>query len=176
MPSAVAEELTHPDLTDAEYAELLGFRTALRRFLQWSEEQATALGITPAQHQLLLAIRGHDARAHTPKGPTIGDVAASLLLRHHSAVGLVDRAVAAKLVERHADSEDQRIVRLRLTGLGARRLRQLAGLHLAELRRMMPAIGPAVFAETMFAEKAFAEKAFAEKAFAEPHADAEGES
>ena len=51
------------------------------------------------------------------------------------------------LVERRADSEDQRVVRLRLTALGARRLRQLAGLHLAELRRMMPAIGPALFAE-----------------------------
>ncbi len=136
------------DLTDAEYAELLAFRTSLRRFLQWSEEQATALGITPAQHQLLLAIRGHDGGRHDGSpGPTIGDVADSLLLRHHSAVGLVDRAVAASLVERHADSEDQRIVRLRLTPLGARRLRQLAGLHLAELRRMMPAIGAALFAE-----------------------------
>ena len=151
MRSPVTDELT-----DAEYAELLGFRTALRRFLQWSEEQATALGVTPAQHQLLLAIRGHDARMPGP-GPTIGDVAESLLLRHHSAVGLVDRAVAAKLVERHADSEDQRIVRLRLTALGARRLRQLAGLHLAELRRMMPAIGPALFAETTLAETTLAE-------------------
>ena len=31
---------------------------ALRRFLHWSEEQAVAVGLTPAQHQLLLAIRG----------------------------------------------------------------------------------------------------------------------
>jgi len=54
--------------------------------------------------------------------------------------------VGAGLVERRADSEDQRIVRLRLTALGSRRLRQLAGLHLAELRRMMPALGPALFA------------------------------
>jgi DNA-binding MarR family transcriptional regulator len=136
------------DLTDAEYAELLAFRTSLRRFVQWSEEQATALGITPAQHQLLLAIRGHAAGPGARAvGPTIGDVADSLLLRHHSAVGLVDRAVAANLVERHSDSEDQRIVRLRLTPLGARRLRQLAGLHLAELRRMMPAIGSGFFAD-----------------------------
>jgi DNA-binding MarR family transcriptional regulator len=131
------------DLSDAEYGQLLAFRTALRRFLRWSEEQATALGITPAQHQLLLAIRGHDGSL----GPSIGDVADVLLLRHHSAVGLVDRAVVAKLVERRSDPEDQRLVRLRLTPLGARRLRQLAGLHLAELRRMMPAVGPALFAD-----------------------------
>src|SRR6478752_6299707 len=135
------------DLTDAEYAELLGFRTSVRRFLQWSEEQATALGITPAQHQLLLAIRGHPGGRKGAVGPTIGDVAEALLLRHHSAVGLVDRAVSADLVERRPDSEDQRIVRLRLTPLGTRRLRQLAGLHLAELRRMMPAIRSALFAE-----------------------------
>ena len=131
------------DLSDEEYRELLAFRTSMRRFLRWSEEQATGLGVTPAQHQLLLAIRGHEGAL----GPTIGDVAEALLLRHHSAVGLVDRAVVAKLVERRSDPGDQRIVRLRLTALGARRLRQLAGLHLAELRRMMPVLAPALFAD-----------------------------
>jgi DNA-binding MarR family transcriptional regulator len=131
------------DLSDAEYRELLAFRSAVRRFLHWSEQQATGLGVTPAQHQLLLAVRGHEGAL----GPTIGDVAESLLLRHHSAVGLVDRAVAADLVERRSDPEDHRIVRLRLTALGARRLRQLAGLHLAELRRMMPVLAPALFAD-----------------------------
>ena len=138
MPTALAA-----DLSDAEYAQLLAFRNAMRRFLRWSEEQATGLGVTPAQHQLLLAVRGHEGAL----GPTIGDVADSLLLRHHSAVGLVDRAVAANLVERHSDSEDHRIVRLRLTALGTRRLRQLAGLHLAELRRMMPVVAPALLAD-----------------------------
>jgi len=138
VPTALAA-----DLSDAEYAQLLAFRNAMRRFLRWSEEQATGIGVTPAQHQLLLAIRGDD----DPRGPTIGDVADSLLLRHHSAVGLVDRAVAANLVERHSDSEDHRIVRLRLTALGTRRLRQLAGLHLAELRRMMPVVAPALLAD-----------------------------
>lgn len=146
------------DLTDREYRELLAFRTAIRRFLHWSEAQATALGISPAQHQLLLAIRGH----REPAGPTIGDVANALLLRHHSAVGLVDRAVATKLVVRRSDSEDQRVVRLRLTALGSRRLRQLAGLHLAELHRMMPGVGPALFAEEMFSGETFAGETFTE--------------
>ena len=122
------------DLDDAEYARLLAFRTGLRRFLHWSEEQAAAVGLTPAQHQLLLAIRGHA----DPAGPTIGDVAAALFLRHHSAVGLVDRAVDAGLVERRADANDHRVVRLRLTPLGARRIRRLSRLHLEELRRIAP--------------------------------------
>jgi DNA-binding MarR family transcriptional regulator len=80
----------------------------------------------------MLAIRGLD----DPLGPTIGAIADSLLLRHHSAVGLVDRAAAAGLVERRADPEDQRVVRLRLTRTGARRLRQLSRKHLEELRRL----------------------------------------
>ena len=79
------------ELQDEDYARLLQFRVDLRRFLHWSEEQAEKAGVTPAQHQLLLAIRGHNGA----EGPTIGEIAGYLLLRHHSAVGLVDRAVKA---------------------------------------------------------------------------------
>lgn len=125
-------------LDDADYERLLAFRDGLRRFLHWSEQQARAAGLSPAQHQLLLAIRGD----RTPGGPTIGDVAAHLLLKHHSTVELVDRAVAADLVERRVDAHDQRIVRLALTRLGARRLRDLATQHLAELDRLSPRLAP----------------------------------
>src|SRR3954452_21502759 len=103
-----------PDLTDAEYRRLLEFRTGLRRFLRWSEEAARSIGVTPAQHQLLLAVRGH----HDSEGPTMGDVADSLLLRHHRTVELVDRAATAGLVERAADVADARVVRVRLTAAG----------------------------------------------------------
>ncbi len=122
------------DLTQAEYARLLRLRTGLRRFLHWSEQQAKEAGLTAAQHQLLLAIRGHEDE----RGPTVGDVAEALLLRHHSAVGLVDRAEKSGLVTRHVDDQDQRVVRLRLTALGARRLRQLSKPHLEELARLAP--------------------------------------
>jgi DNA-binding MarR family transcriptional regulator len=123
-----------PDLTAEQYRRLLDLRTGIRRFLHWSEQQAGEVGLTGAQHQLLLAIRGHGDR----RGPTVGDVADYLLLRHHSAVGLVDRAEAAGLVSRHTDRGDQRVVRLKLTALGARRLRQLSQLHLEELDRLGP--------------------------------------
>src|SRR5689334_14915955 len=93
-------------LGDDQYRELLAFRTGLRRFLRWSEEQAAAAGLTPQQHQLLLAIRG----SATP--PSVGDVADLLLLRHHSAVELVDRAEQAGLVIRGSDPVDRRLVRL----------------------------------------------------------------
>lgn len=121
-------------LPDDAYARLLGLRTGLRHFERWSQEQARAAGLTPAQHQLLLAVRGHD----DPRGPTIGEVADYLLLRHHSVVGLVDRADAAGLVSRHRDQQDHRVVRLKLTEAGAARLERLSALHLEELERMAP--------------------------------------
>lgn len=119
-------------LQDDDFERLLAFRDGLRRFQHWSEEQAKAVGLTGAQHQLLLAIRGHG------EIPSIRDVADHLLLRHHSVVELVDRAVAAGLVERVADADDQRIVRLRLTATGAERVEALAGAHLEELSRLRP--------------------------------------
>ncbi len=127
------------ELTDDDYQRLLDLRTGLRRFLRWSEEQAAEAGLTAAQHQLLLAIRGHlNPGGSAGVGPTIGDVAESLLLRHHSAVGLVDRAVKAGLVTRQEDANDRRMVRLRLTPLGNDLLNLLSAAHLEELERLTP--------------------------------------
>ena len=120
-------------LTDEDYERLLAFRTGLRIFLKWSKDQAAAAGVAPAQHQLLLAIRGH---GH--EDPTIGDIADYLLLRHHSAVELVTRAQAAGLVERVGDDNDRRVVRVRLTPHGRRTLENLAAAALEELRRLQP--------------------------------------
>jgi DNA-binding MarR family transcriptional regulator len=119
-------------LDQRDYERLLAFRTGLRRFLSWSGQQAEAAGITPAQHQLLLAVRGHP----DPRGPTVGDVAGYLLVRHHSAVELIDRAVAAGLVTRQTDNEDARTVRVALTPLGLERLELLTASHLEELNRL----------------------------------------
>lgn len=124
------------DLDEADYRRLLQFRTGLRRFLHWSEEQAEKAGLTPAQHQLLLAVRGHDGA----QGPTIGEIAGYLMLRHHSAVGLIDRAEKGGLVERLEDPGDRRVVRLRLTPQGLHTLQKLSALHLEEIQRLAPSI------------------------------------
>jgi DNA-binding MarR family transcriptional regulator len=122
--------------TQADYERLLEFRTRLRRFLRWSEEQARHQDLTPAQHQLLLAIRGHPG----PTAPSVGDVAGYLLLRHHSAVGLIDRAEQAGLVKRTVDPNRRTTVRLMLTDEGARRLEALSELHLREVPRLATAM------------------------------------
>ena len=119
-------------LADEDFARILEWRTNLRRFLRWSEDQAESVGLTAAQHQLLVAIRGHaDSR-----GPTVGEIAGYLLLRPHSAVELVDRAEAAGLVVRHRNDPDGRVVRVVLTPRGIDRLNQLTSVHVDELRRL----------------------------------------
>lgn len=125
-------------LEDADYQRLLKLRTSLRQYLHWSEQQAQAVGLTPAHHQLLLAIRGHD----DPRGPTIGDVAGYLLLRHHSTVELAQRVGALGLIQRVDDPDDGRVVRLRLTDKGAEALESLASLHLEELSRLAGDLRP----------------------------------
>ena len=117
------------ELETADFEALLEFRDGLRRFLRWSEECAKAADITPSQHQLLLAIRGH-------RGPSsVSDIAGHLLFRHHSAVEPVDRAEAAGLVERAGDDRDHRVVRVRLTDAGELKLQALGAAHLEELSR-----------------------------------------
>ena len=123
-------------LTSEDYENLLAFRIGLRRFQRWSERQAGEAGLTPAQHQLLLAIKGH--RGQRP--PTVGDLAGYLLLRHHSTVGLVDRAEVAGLVERQRDDRDGRVIRVRLTADGERHLGRLVSAHLDELQNLAPVL------------------------------------
>src|SRR5487761_1176307 len=120
-------------LTREDYENLLAFRASLRRFQHWSQTQARQAGLTPAQHQLLPAVKGHP-------GPTVVDLAGYLLLRHHSTVELIDRAEAAGLVERWGDDDDGRRTRVRLTSDGEKRLTRLAPAHLDELENLAPVL------------------------------------
>jgi DNA-binding MarR family transcriptional regulator len=127
---------TRARVGDADYARLLALRVELRRFHQWSAKQARQMGLTPQQHQVLLAVRGHPEET----GPTISDISGYLLIRHNTAVELVDRTADLGLVERVGDGADQRVVRLRLTVEGRRRLAALAETHIEELARLTPLV------------------------------------
>ena len=124
----------HPGHRD--YRTLAGFRYLLRRFLAFSEAAARAAGLTPQQHQALLAIKGF------PHGEdvTIHDLATQLCVRHHSAVELVDRLEGSGLVVRRHDPADRRRVLLTLTAAAEARLADLSATHLEELRRLRPAL------------------------------------
>lgn len=119
-------------LTGADYERLAAFRYALRRFLHFSEAAAARVGLTGPQYQSMLAIRGLVGR-----GPvTINDLARMLLIRHNSAVGLVDRLVAQGFMIRERIPEDRRKARLRLSARGEQLLARLASTHRAELGRI----------------------------------------
>ena len=120
------------ELQDDEYQALARLRYLLRVFLRFSEDAARDEGLTPQQHQLLLAIRGFPG-GHS--APSVGEVADLLQLQQHSVVELVDRAVDAGLVVRRVDVDDRRRQRLALTKHGSAKLARLAPLHQDELRR-----------------------------------------
>lgn len=119
-----------PPLSDADYQALARFRHALRIFLHFSEEAARDAGLTPAQHQLLLAVRGHPGT----EAPAVGDLAEVLQTRTHSVVGLVDRAEEAGLVTSERDAADSRRRLVSLTARGDAVLAHLSDLHRRELR------------------------------------------
>lgn len=119
-------------VTNEEYETLAAFRYELRRFLHFSEAAAETVGLTPQQHQALLAIRGF-------RGPgvmTVGELAERLQIKHHSAVGLANRLAKQGLIARQTSPDDRRQVLLSLTAHGDDLLAELTAAHKAEVRRM----------------------------------------
>ena len=123
-----------PAVTKAEYEKIAAFRYALRQFLRFSEQAAQAVGLTPQQHQALLAIRGFPGRDYI----SMGELAERLQIEPHSAVGLVNRLVSRELVIRTPAPRDRRQVYVSLTPQGAEILEQLTQSHREELRRIKP--------------------------------------
>jgi DNA-binding MarR family transcriptional regulator len=121
-------------LAKTDYERLAEFRYLLRRFLQFSERAAQEAGLTAQQHQALLAIKGFDGRAQV----TIGELADRLGVRHHSAVGLIDRLASKGLVERHTGTDDRRQVLVSLTPKVEDLLATLTAVHRDELEQLAP--------------------------------------
>ena len=121
-------------LDPSEYQMLAAFRYALRRFLSFSESAAAEVGLAAQQYQALLAIKARRGSENV----TINELASLLLIKHNSAVGLVDRLEAEGLVKRTVATDDRRKVNLRLTARGLRVFERLAAAHREELRRIGP--------------------------------------
>ena len=121
-------------LSTADYARLAAFRGALREFLHFSEEAAARAGLTAQHYQAMLILRA------CPEGLTvsINDLARQLLIKHNSAVGLVDRLVKEGLVRRTVSATDRRKVELQLSARGRQVLAKLAATHRSELERIGP--------------------------------------
>lgn len=127
-------------LEPEEYQRLEEFRFQIRRFLHFSETAAREAGIEPQQHQALLVLKGMPAGC----SPTVGHLAERLLLKHHSAVGLVDRLQSLGLVARRTSREDARQILVELTAKGERILHRLSIAHRAELEETGPKLAAAL--------------------------------
>jgi DNA-binding MarR family transcriptional regulator len=122
-------------LSASDYEALASFRYAVRRYLAFAEAGARSVGLTSQQHQALLAIK-----AQTLTRPiSIGDLAAELLLKHHSAVELVGRLEKAGFTQRVVDPLDRRRVLVSLTPRAEEVLASLSARNLGELRVIAPA-------------------------------------
>lgn len=128
------------ELSVADYQLLAEFRHVLARFLAFSASAATEAGLAPRQHQALLAIKGAPGGAPM----TVGDLAERLVIRHHSAVELVDRMVSSGYLRRRTDPVDRRRAILVLTASAERALAELSAAHRAELRRIAPLLNTLV--------------------------------
>jgi len=119
-------------ITKAEFEAIAEFRYAIRRFLRFSEQAAREEGITPQQHQLLLAVKGYPGR----ESATVTELADRLQMRQHSMVGLIDRTEAQGLVRREPGVADRRQVFIVLTLEGEELLGRLVQQHRRELLTM----------------------------------------
>ena len=123
-----------PTVSQTDYEALASFRHALAKFLAFSAAAARSLGLSPQQHQALLALKGSPGG----KGLTLGELADRLQLKHHSTVGLVDRLETKQVVVRTPDPHDRRVARVVVTAKGEKLVSRLSAVHRAELRRLAP--------------------------------------
>jgi DNA-binding MarR family transcriptional regulator len=135
MPAAIEQTgAALKSIGRADFQCLAEFRFQLRRFLNFSNAAAEEAGVRPQQYQLLLCVSGMPDELE----PTIAHVASRMMLRHNSAVELVDRTIEQGLLRRVPDAIDHRRILLRVTSQGERLLASLAGYHLEELDQAGP--------------------------------------
>lgn len=121
-------------MNNNEFKMLAEFRAHLRQLNYFSEQQCAALGLTSQQYQVLLTIKGHPGSALI----TITELAQRMMIKHNSAVGMVDRLAKERMVRRRPSKEDRRRVGIELTLHGEQVFGRLVRVHREELRRMSP--------------------------------------
>jgi DNA-binding MarR family transcriptional regulator len=118
----------------ADYQRAAALRAAVRQFLRRGEHVARAAGLTPQRHALLLMIKG------APDGgerATVTELSERLQLAQNTVTDLVARSEAAGLLEREPSDTDGRVVHLRLTAEGERRLAATVGELREDRRRLV---------------------------------------
>jgi DNA-binding MarR family transcriptional regulator len=125
MPKLQAEDYDAPGV----------FRYSMRKFLRFSKDVVATYGkLTPEQYEALLAIK----TLSDSTGLTIGKLGERLQVKHDTAVTLLDKLAARKLVARRRATQDRRQVYIKLTRPGNSVLAHLAEIHRREMRYRSP--------------------------------------
>ncbi|WP_348630169.1 helix-turn-helix domain-containing protein [Rhizobium sp. CIAT894] len=121
-------------LHEGDYEALANLRYRIRRFRQFSAKEAQRLGLTPQQHQALLAIKGQPAG----KKMSTRMLAERLLMDRNLADGLVQELVGKAYIETDPAAAGPGKQFIRLTNKAEGVLDRLASAHLFEIRKMAP--------------------------------------
>jgi DNA-binding MarR family transcriptional regulator len=114
---------------------MAAFRYAMRKFLGFSKRALKLEAqMTPEQYEALLALKAFAGET----GLTIGQLSERLQVKHHTAVGLVNRMAELGFVRREPAEADRRRVFVRLTPDGSRVLAKVAAVHRQEVRIRSP--------------------------------------
>jgi DNA-binding MarR family transcriptional regulator len=108
------------DLPLERVIQVAEFRAGLRAFESRSEQASRRHGLTPQRYLLLLQVKG---AADASERLSFGVLADRLKISPNAATELVTRAEQAGLVRRERSQQDGRVVFVRLTDEGERRLR-----------------------------------------------------
>jgi len=119
-------------LNKGDYESLADFRYTVRQFLKFSENAAEAVGLTPNQHQALLAIKGLGIGG----AMSVSSLAEKLFLTPAAAAELAATLQARGHLTVHI--KPKRRAHVRLTDQAEELLRRLTPAHLHEIREMAP--------------------------------------
>ncbi len=116
-------------LSERNFRALGEFRHQIRRFVAERAHAARAAGIDPQQYQVLLILKAWNK----DEPPSIGAIADSMLLRHHTVVELLDRMAAKRFIRRQRSRSDRRVVSIAIQPRGEAILKTLAISNRQEL-------------------------------------------
>lgn len=137
MAALTSDAIAPARLSADELRWMAAFRMLLRQFQSFSEQAAAVLGLTSVQYQALLAIESR--QGDTPL--TVKALAQLLLIKHNSAVGLVDRIEQLGFAARRPCESDRRSVVVELTPRGRLAMNRIAAAHHRELQGIAPVMG-----------------------------------
>ena len=121
-------------ISDEDYRALSEFRYEIRKFLMVSEKIARSHRLQPQQYMVLLTLRG----LRPNQEPTIIFLAERLQIRHHSAVGLINRLAKRRFIRRCRSKADSRKTLIRLTSAGNALIEEVVRMRFVELASSQP--------------------------------------